>query len=129
MDISTDKCPCGRGVRYSTFVEGALVGSCNKYARCKTYDQLLEGNKKLKEDLTSLTNTYCKVLYHATAGKMSKPYLDAETVNGVIDETNQRVLDLLQEAVAAFDYAHSTSEQYYNYNKMSEILVRLRKEV
>jgi hypothetical protein len=38
--ISFGKCPCGRDVRYQTREGETFVGSCNKYGRCPTYEEL-----------------------------------------------------------------------------------------
>ena len=46
--LSEMKCNCGLPVRYS---HGEKGDSCNKYAVCPTYDQLLEENQKLQKQL------------------------------------------------------------------------------
>ncbi|AKO61114.1 hypothetical protein AXI76_gp213 [Pseudoalteromonas phage H101] len=43
------KCGCGRQARY--YMKDK-EGSCNKYQRCKTYEELLDDNKRLVESIT-----------------------------------------------------------------------------
>lgn len=45
-----EKCGCGRQVKYSSPDQ---LGSCNKYQRCKTHDELLEINQRLLQNTTA----------------------------------------------------------------------------
>ena len=45
------KCPCGRDGKYVQIIDGDEVYSCNKYRRCKTYEQLEDELSKQKEQL------------------------------------------------------------------------------
>ena len=48
----TVKCNCGREGRYMML--GSEVMSCNKYALCKSYDELESELKQLKKDFATL---------------------------------------------------------------------------
>ena len=45
MSDQPDLCGCGNPVRYLHFRDGKEIMSCNKYAVCKTYDELFELSK------------------------------------------------------------------------------------
>lgn len=47
-ELSFENCGCGKPARYTTH-DGR--GSCSKYGRCPTYDELYEANKQLFNDL------------------------------------------------------------------------------
>lgn len=50
-----DECNCGRSVRYVVFDDqGNLIGSCNKYKQCLSYDDLYRSHLKLKDDYTRM---------------------------------------------------------------------------
>lgn len=44
------KCGCGKPARYSNH-NNLSEGSCNKYSRCPTYEQLLASNNRLNQIL------------------------------------------------------------------------------
>ena len=54
MENLLGKCGCGRGARYTSFKDGKEVGSCNKYQRCPTYDELCATNNDIIKDLFML---------------------------------------------------------------------------
>jgi len=67
-----DKCGCGRDVRYST-QEGQ--GSCNKYGRCPSYEDLIFQNKELTKRLNNCVKAAHTVLAYKDS---SEQYITAE---------------------------------------------------
>lgn len=53
IDKLESTCPCGKPVRY-TFPCGK--GSCNKYARCLSYEEILEKNDRNEKYLRAYRN-------------------------------------------------------------------------
>lgn len=52
-----DKCNCGRPVRYTVLdAQGNLIGSCNKYKQCLSYDDLYRAHLKLKDDYREMVS-------------------------------------------------------------------------
>lgn len=49
-----EKCNCGRDVRYLDKVGGKMVGSCNKYEVCPTYDEVTGAYKELESKYNRL---------------------------------------------------------------------------
>lgn len=49
--MKNEKCGCGKAVRYylTADINSETGGSCNKYMRCPTYDELSETAKKRAE--------------------------------------------------------------------------------
>lgn len=70
-----NKCNCGRDVRYSHFVDGEEIGSCNKHRVCESWDSQ---NKRIAE----LETKYSELLEHANNSicyrETSEYYQDAE---------------------------------------------------
>jgi len=51
--MTIELCGCGKPVRYIA-ADNTKLGSCNKYARCPTYDELREENKILRQKLSAI---------------------------------------------------------------------------
>jgi hypothetical protein len=50
MNEDKTKCGCGGKLRYSHFIEGKEVLSCNKYAVCLTYDEQFSRIRELNNE-------------------------------------------------------------------------------
>lgn len=53
-DLLGSVCGCGRPAKYTSFIDNKFVGSCNKYGRCPTYEELEYKLKQLKAEFDSL---------------------------------------------------------------------------
>lgn len=78
-----EKCNCGKPAKYSHFVDGNMVGSCNKHTVCKTY-------LELEKDLQELKSSYMQLLDAAESVTLYKEgtclYEEAvETINSHIE--------------------------------------------
>lgn len=70
-------CGCGRPVRYLALNAGVQLGSCNKYARCATWDELKEENSQLRADLQR-AKQYCQALAEFWGWKKNEDGLGEE---------------------------------------------------
>lgn len=68
------KCGCGREIRYILFRDGVETSSCNKYARCLSYDELYNLAQRRKELIVELLEA-CDDLHNYQSGR--KHYEDA----------------------------------------------------
>lgn len=64
MSDLLDKCGCGKDARYLTMCGDEQVGSCNKYQRCPTYEQLYDIAQNRKSLLLELSSAAMFVLLY-----------------------------------------------------------------
>ena len=62
MDNLLYKCGCGKDARYLTTNGDEQVGSCNKYQRCPTYEELYDIAQNRKSLLLELSSGAMMVL-------------------------------------------------------------------
>lgn len=62
MDNLLYKCGCGKDARYSIMRDGQEIGSCNKYQRCPTYEELYDIAQNRKSLLLELSSGAMMVL-------------------------------------------------------------------
>lgn len=59
-----DLCNCGKPIEYSHLKEGVMVGSCNKYSVCASYDDLLNSNISLNRALRELLESASAIMIY-----------------------------------------------------------------
>ena len=80
------------------------MGKCNYKNICPVpyfKNQIASLKKKLtfiEEKFEDLVDIHARIIYHATDGKMSKPYTDVSMVEAMIDDTiNEKIEDVIKE--------------------------------
>jgi len=75
--MSSNICGCGKPIRYICPSGNGLKDSCNKYARCPTWDQLHEQNEQMRRQL-NIAKNYCHELLGAWSWKKGERAGNAE---------------------------------------------------
>jgi len=67
INTTKETCGCGKPIRYIIpGTDASLTGSCNKYGRCPTYEELLTKNKEQQEKLTQAKKEIQELLNYVT---------------------------------------------------------------
>lgn len=83
---------------------------------------------ELSEQLQELQTAYTEVLIHVTDSRMSKPYLDASVVKGVIDDVVKEKSEVLK-AVLSEMAENANSNGYHDHAEgINEAIERLDEE-